>query len=297
MAITLCAAPSPAKKQDGTGLLYYNARYYDPALGTFISPDTLVPDPGLVFDYNRYMYVRGNPLRYTDPSGHIPHQEVCKYFGSCTYESFVDKVGQELADLLWDTDVTWGDKLEWGESNVAMLILMDSGQGRHHGVLWGIQGTTVGGPISLQSFRNAGHQGFDRTAKAAHVKTIWDLPMSTTWRWNGWYRTRYVDISEVGLISGPVLGVAGKLLQLSSKLKYIPAVIPWVGDGVDAMLDMNIEDWAKAAWPEQSALIDHAAYYWPRTFGDFAVTYPVMRFAPHGSTSWTFHLLGPGGIK
>jgi RHS repeat-associated protein len=60
------------QKQDGTGLLYYNARYYDPALGTFISPDTLVPDPGLVLDYNRYMYVRGNPLRYTDPSGHEP---------------------------------------------------------------------------------------------------------------------------------------------------------------------------------------------------------------------------------
>jgi RHS repeat-associated protein len=58
------------QKQDGTGLLYYNARYYDPALGTFISPDTLVPDPGLVFDYNRYMYVRGNPLKYRDPSGH-----------------------------------------------------------------------------------------------------------------------------------------------------------------------------------------------------------------------------------
>jgi RHS repeat-associated protein len=58
------------QKQDGTGLLYYNARYYDPALGTFISPDTLVPDPGLVFDYNRYMYVRGNPLKYVDPTGH-----------------------------------------------------------------------------------------------------------------------------------------------------------------------------------------------------------------------------------
>jgi hypothetical protein len=51
-------------------LLYYNARYYDPSLGTFISPDTLVPDPGLVLDYNRYMYVRGNPLRYTDHTGH-----------------------------------------------------------------------------------------------------------------------------------------------------------------------------------------------------------------------------------
>ena len=32
------------QKQDGTGLYYDNARYYDPALGQFVSPDTLVPD-------------------------------------------------------------------------------------------------------------------------------------------------------------------------------------------------------------------------------------------------------------
>ena len=60
------------QKSDATGLLYYNARYYDPALGTFISPDTIVPDPGRLIDYNRFLYVRGNPLKYTDPSRHCP---------------------------------------------------------------------------------------------------------------------------------------------------------------------------------------------------------------------------------
>jgi RHS repeat-associated protein len=38
------------QKQDGTGLLYYNARYYDPTRGTFLSPDTLVPDAGVLPD-------------------------------------------------------------------------------------------------------------------------------------------------------------------------------------------------------------------------------------------------------
>ena len=55
----------------GTGLQYFNARYYDPELGQFLSPDTLVPDPGNLFDYNRYMYTRGNPMRYNDPTGHF----------------------------------------------------------------------------------------------------------------------------------------------------------------------------------------------------------------------------------
>ena len=53
-----------------TGLYFYNARYYDPAIGRFLSPDSLVPNPGNPQDLNRYSYVRNNPLKYTDPSGH-----------------------------------------------------------------------------------------------------------------------------------------------------------------------------------------------------------------------------------
>ncbi len=66
------------QKEDGTGLLYYNARYCDPALGTFISPDTLVPDAGMAIDYNRFLYARGNPLRYSDPSGYASADWVAK---------------------------------------------------------------------------------------------------------------------------------------------------------------------------------------------------------------------------
>ena len=69
------------QKQDGTGLHYYNARYYDSALGTFLSPDTLVPDAGRVVDYNRFLYVRGNPLKYNDPSGHYSNEEIMQHYG------------------------------------------------------------------------------------------------------------------------------------------------------------------------------------------------------------------------
>ena len=53
-------------------LLDYNARWYDSLTGRFISPDTIIPDPANPQSFNRYSYVRNNPLRYTDPSGHDP---------------------------------------------------------------------------------------------------------------------------------------------------------------------------------------------------------------------------------
>jgi len=55
---------------DGTGLYYYNARYYDPTIGRFISADTIVPNPTHAQALNRYSYCLNNPLRYIDPSGH-----------------------------------------------------------------------------------------------------------------------------------------------------------------------------------------------------------------------------------
>ena len=59
------------QKRAASRLLYDNARDDDPALGAFISPDSMVPDAGIVIDCNRLLYTRGNPLRYTDPSGNI----------------------------------------------------------------------------------------------------------------------------------------------------------------------------------------------------------------------------------
>jgi RHS repeat-associated protein len=48
----------------------YVARFYSPALGRFVSADTIVPRPGDPQAYNRYTYVRNAPLHRIDPSGH-----------------------------------------------------------------------------------------------------------------------------------------------------------------------------------------------------------------------------------
>jgi len=53
-------------------LLDYGSRRYDPELGRFIQPDSIVPDPSNSQAYDRYAYTFNNPVRYNDPTGHWP---------------------------------------------------------------------------------------------------------------------------------------------------------------------------------------------------------------------------------
>jgi len=52
-----------------TGLVYMQARYYDPDLGRFLSVDPVGPTPNKVFGFNRYNYVNNNPVINVDPDG------------------------------------------------------------------------------------------------------------------------------------------------------------------------------------------------------------------------------------
>jgi RHS repeat-associated protein len=50
-------------------LLFLRTRYYSPYLNQFIQPDILEPDSRIPADWNRCLYVRDNPVNYTDPTG------------------------------------------------------------------------------------------------------------------------------------------------------------------------------------------------------------------------------------
>jgi RHS repeat-associated protein len=54
------------RENDGTGLYYYRARYYSPAMQRFISEDPIGFAGG---DTNLYAYVGGDPVNGIDPSG------------------------------------------------------------------------------------------------------------------------------------------------------------------------------------------------------------------------------------
>jgi hypothetical protein len=64
----------------------FTGQIEDAALGRFIQADTLVPGAGNPQALNRYAYTLGNPLRYTDPSGHYSEEEIMQAFGVETWD-------------------------------------------------------------------------------------------------------------------------------------------------------------------------------------------------------------------
>jgi RHS repeat-associated protein len=69
------------RENDGTGLYYYRARYYDPASGRFISEDP-IRFGGTQIDL--YTYVSDNPVGFADPAGTCPqYDSVTKWHMEC----------------------------------------------------------------------------------------------------------------------------------------------------------------------------------------------------------------------
>ena len=80
------------RRDTTTGLMYYQARYYDPTLRRFTQPDTIIPNALNPQDLNRYTYTRNNPVKYTDPSGHKvigSDSSGCMGTSNCTISSAV----------------------------------------------------------------------------------------------------------------------------------------------------------------------------------------------------------------
>jgi RHS repeat-associated protein len=58
------------ERDNETGLDFAQARYYSSVQGRFTSPDSVSGAIGNPQTLNLYSYVMGNPLRYSDPTGH-----------------------------------------------------------------------------------------------------------------------------------------------------------------------------------------------------------------------------------
>jgi len=67
------------EQDDDLGLVNMGSRLYDPAQARFINADGEIPDLFSTQDFNRYAFVRNNPLSFRDPAGAdgqpVPQQE------------------------------------------------------------------------------------------------------------------------------------------------------------------------------------------------------------------------------
>ncbi len=87
---------------DQIGLYYFKARFYASSLGRFVSADTIVPQPGNPQALNRYAYELNNPVKYQDPSGHMP-TDGCQTEGCATDEDWAENF---IKGILHTTDLT-----------------------------------------------------------------------------------------------------------------------------------------------------------------------------------------------
>ena len=78
----------PGHKYDAAlGLIYMQARYYDPVIGRFYSNDPVgtlehLKTPNGIHGFNRYAYANNNPYKYIDPDGKQSYQSLGVYIGA-----------------------------------------------------------------------------------------------------------------------------------------------------------------------------------------------------------------------
>ncbi|PKA19088.1 hypothetical protein CH377_14790 [Leptospira haakeii] len=53
-----------------SGFYFYNARYYDASIARFVTADSIIDGEDSTQGWNRFSYVKGNPINTKDPTGH-----------------------------------------------------------------------------------------------------------------------------------------------------------------------------------------------------------------------------------
>lgn len=115
---------------DETGLYDFGARFYDPKLGRFISPDAIyLNDPNqciqTVRECNLYIYSLNNPLKFVDDDGNSVWSKLAKvavkvYKGGSAADAFADNVQDAMT--LFDSNASMGDRL-WAAASLASELL------------------------------------------------------------------------------------------------------------------------------------------------------------------------------
>ena len=142
---------------DDNGLYYMRSRYYNPEIKRFINQDILTGSIGNSASLNRYSYVEGNPISYTDPFGLSPLKEIHQHLHKLMYLPFLGKYFAATDAFLYALEGDWGNALMSG------LFALPGGQY----VLGGLTACQIVG-MYVDEFTNDGKRN------DALVENFWD---------------------------------------------------------------------------------------------------------------------------
>jgi RHS repeat-associated protein len=140
-----------------TGLQYLHARYYDPLLPRFLTPDTYDPwEPSV--DFNRYAYAGNDPINGSDPNGHSRHNNnisrhsAFSLLKQSAFDASIRKAVQfdlkAAADLRAIGDIQGARKLEQIAAHYATFIGKSEADLKKDA--WKEYGYTVGGLVTAE---------------------------------------------------------------------------------------------------------------------------------------------------
>lgn len=132
------------QRHDASGLLYLHARYYDPQLGRFVSPDLVIDgDASETVGLNRYAYCRNDPINNSDVEGTETDEEE----GGAAAEPGTD--GWATVDHEWQAQ-----EEEWScgpaSTRIALSAQMPKGELPSEEVLIDQLGTDTGGTDTIE---------------------------------------------------------------------------------------------------------------------------------------------------
>ena len=134
---------------DASGLLYMNARYYNPATARFLSQDTYT---GSAFDpwtQHLYAYCNNNPVNMVDPTGHVAVRATAVYVNFGDVEKTIGTASEDEASL---PEIVGNIKVGiWGEPNT----YADRGQGQ-----WRYYGSDGGADVDYDKPDPDGSKGW-----------------------------------------------------------------------------------------------------------------------------------------
>jgi len=145
----------------------YVARFYSPALGRFISADTIVPGAGNGQAFNRYSYALNSPLVFLDPTGHSVCQtaEDCYELGTTPKGVFSDPaiatIGNYAHDGALHHPEIWG--MHWEARGPLSEAVVDKWLSRVESYRGNVERSDTYSDLGDESFFKADLVTLDRT--------------------------------------------------------------------------------------------------------------------------------------